>query len=505
MTLTLTERCSLRCSYCHVPVDRGRVMSERTLDVAVDRFARHASGQDVMLSFYGGEPFLALGAMQRAVGRAKAALGERHLRVLTPTNGLQLGDDALAFCKEAGVELAVSIDGDPASAERCFPDGRPATPALLDRIPDLLAQGDARRPAMARITVTPTNVGQLAASVRRLARLGFGRILYLPAFEAEWDDAAVATWAREHRRIGTWLVGARSAGLAVPDLPDFRAIEERLARGAPRSACGAGDRIAAVSTDGGIYPCYRLVFHEGNGCRLGDVERGYTNQEALARFAAFSPDAMRPEDGDCASCAARDGCTHACPALGWEMLGDVAGVPSVACRLMRARVEAIRPYAIPGRRVERRVATTLVAAAAMASAACGGSVETSGGGICASNADSGKHDAYVGGGVCAALVDSGTYDALGGGGVCAYSSDATIEDAYAGGGICATRVDSGPGDAYIYSGGICAYQPDTGAGDAYIYGGGICAYRPDTGAGDAYVYGGGICPVEPDSGAGGIC
>ncbi len=541
LTLTLTERCSLRCSYCHVPVDRGHVMSERTLDQAIDQFARHASGSDVMLSFYGGEPFLALGAMRRAVGRAEAALGKRHLRVLTPTNGMHLDGDAAAFCREAGVELAVSIDGDPASTERCFPDGRPATPALFDRLPALLAQGDAqRRAAIARMTVTPTNVGELASSVRRLARLGFGRILYLPAFEAEWDDTAVATWAREHRRIGTWLVGARSAGLAVPDLPDFRAVEERLSRGTPRRACGAGNRLAAVSTDGGIFPCYRLVFHEDDGCRLGDVEHGYTNLEALARFAAFSPDAMRPEDGDCTTCASRDGCTHACPALGWEMLGDVAGVPAVACRLMRAKVEAIRPYAIPGRRVERRVATTLVAAAAMANAACGGSVATSGGGICASNADSGKHDAYVGGGICpvqadsgthdayagggicpvqvdsgthdayvgggicATYVDSGTHDAYVGGGICPVQADSGTHDAYAGGGICPVQVDSGQSDAYIYGGGVCGWQGDSGQSDAYVYGGGICPVQVDSGTTDAYVYGGGICPVKPDSG-GGIC
>ena len=457
-----------------------------------------------MLSFYGGEPLLALAAMRRAVGRARDALGRRHLRVLTPTNGMQTGDEVIAFCRDEGVELAVSIDGDPASTERCFPDGRPATQALLDRLPALLAQsGGPRRPALARVTVTPTSVGQLASSVRRLARLGFGRILYLPAFEAEWDDAAIATWAREHRRIGTWIVGARSAGLPVPDLPDFRAVEERLARGAPRRACGAGVRLAAVSTDGGIYPCYRLVFGEDDGCRLGDVERGYTNQEALARFAAFDPDAMRPEEGDCATCTARDGCTHACPALGWEMLGDVAGVPAVACRLMRAKVEAIRPYAIPARRVERRVAATLVAAAAMANAACGGSVATGGGGICASNADSGTHDAFVGGGICAARVDSSTYDAIGGGGVCPVTiADSGTLDVFVGGGICATYLDSGTHDAV--GGGICPVEVDSGTSDAYVYGGGICAYKPDTGAGDAYAYGGGICPVEPDAG-GGIC
>ena len=80
--------------------------------------------------------------------------------------------------------------------------------------------------------------------------------------------------------------------------------------------------LAAVSTDGGIYPCYRLVFSDDPGCRLGDVEHGFTNEAAIARFAGFDPRAMRPEEGDCDTCASRDGCTHACPALGWATLSD---------------------------------------------------------------------------------------------------------------------------------------------------------------------------------------
>ena len=484
LTLTLTERCTLRCTYCHTPSDRGRVMSDDVIDASVDLLARHADGPDVVLSFYGGEPFLALGGVRRAVDRGHAALGHR-LRVLAPTNGLAIRDQALAFCREAGVKLAISIDGD--TAERCFPDGRPSTPALLERLPDMFAAaGEGGLRLLARMTVTPANVGSLASNVRMLARLGFRRIIPQAAFEENWDDDAVAAWGREHRRIETWLAGARSVGLAVPDLPGLRAIEDRLARGAPRRSCGAGDRVAAVSTDGGLYPCYRLVFSDDPDCRLGDVEHGFTNDAAVARFHGFNPSAMRPEEGECGSCPSRDGCTHACPALGWTELGDVAAVPAVACRLMRAQVEAVRSFA--PRRGQRRIATALVAAAmtgtAMAAAACASTVETaSGGGTSVIAEPDASYSDASGGGICKS-------DDAGGGGICPVWFDSGVaDDSGGGGGLCDTLPDASGG------GGICPNaEPDAGGGPT-----------PDAGGG-----GGGICPTpkadaDAGNGGGGIC
>ena len=98
LTLTLTERCNMRCSYCHVPSDGGRTMRPEVADAAVDWLMQN--GNDVTLSFYGGEPFVASGLMMRAIERARAAAGadgKRRLRVLTPTNGLMLSGSSSSF------------------------------------------------------------------------------------------------------------------------------------------------------------------------------------------------------------------------------------------------------------------------------------------------------------------------------------------------------------------------------------------------------------------------
>ena len=83
-----------------------------------------------------------------------------------------------------------------------------------------------------RLTVTPANVGSLCANIRALARQGAERIVYVADRDAAWDEMAVELWRREHERLATWMVGARSAGQRLPELPAWRAIEARLVQGA---------------------------------------------------------------------------------------------------------------------------------------------------------------------------------------------------------------------------------------------------------------------------------
>jgi uncharacterized protein len=454
LTLTVTERCNLCCAYCHVPTERGTVMDDAVIDAAVDLLARHGD-EEPTLSFYGGEPLLALDGVRRAVARARKD-EKRRLRVLTPTNGLLLEGEALGWVREEGVDVAVSIDADEGATERRFADGRPATPRLLPLLEGVTALHPGAR-VYARMTVTPANVDRLAASVRALAARGFHRVLYQPAFEEAWDEAAVAAWGREHAAIGAWLRELAERGETAPDVPAYRAVEQRLARGLRRSSCGAGHHLAAVSADGGLYPCYRLVFRgDDPGCKLGDVREGFTNHAAVDRFAAFHPYAMQPEQGSCDDCASADGCTHACPALGYERFGDPRRVPAVACALARAQVEAVRPFALPRRRAKRFPplgwAAAVIASAAVISA-CGPTIA---GGICPTG----------GGG------------ATGGGG-----TDAGIEDA-SGGGLCPVYVDGGGGAGGDLGGGICPVQVDAG--------GGLCDVGPADAGPDGY-YGGGLC------------
>lgn len=360
LTLTLTSRCNLGCSYCYVPKDGKKDMDASVARAAVDLLGE-SPRSGLTLSFFGGEPFLALDAMQAALARASEVLDGRH-HVTCTTNGMAMGARACGLVREHAVELAMSLDGMEGPDERAGSRQQAARNA---------AQVQALCPddVMARMTVTPTNVGHLVANIRSLARLGFKRIVYQPAVELGWDARAVETWAEEHRRLGTWMLGLRSAGRRGPELPPWNQVMKGL-KGGRLGACGAGTRLATVRTDGSLVPCYRLAFGS-EPVRIGDVESGFERNDVFETFASLTPEGRRPEHGDCASCEARAGCTYYCPAMGQIMLGDPRAVPVSACNLMRAQVREVARYAetlrrarsAPGRRVMRWAAAAVAAAA----------------------------------------------------------------------------------------------------------------------------------------------
>ena len=260
LTLVITERCNLRCAYCQVPKQPARTMSPETVDAAVDWLVRDDAPEPV-LSFYGGEPFLAEDLVVRAVERARTSLGSR-LRVNTPTNTLLVRDRTLDFMRRERLDLTISIDGTTVPSARRDIHGRDVTPSILERIPALLALQPGCR-LLARMTVVPSNVARLSAHVRALYALGFRTIVYQPAYEAHWTKESIDLYGREHERIGTWLVGLASLGKPPPQLEPWRSIARALSRGGSRTHCGAGVDALAVAPDGAIYPCYRFATEPG--------------------------------------------------------------------------------------------------------------------------------------------------------------------------------------------------------------------------------------------------
>jgi len=342
--LTLTERCNLRCDYCYVPVERGRTMTPEVADRAVDWFVANAAEAGTLgLSFFGGEPFLAAEQMRRTTSRMRNLVHvNRRVRVVTPTNAQAMSDADIAWCRQQDIELAISIDGGADSCGRRRADGSQCGDALAQGVPEILRKLPPGS-ALARMTVTPANVGSLCASIRVLGRMGFERIVYLPDYEARWDEAALVSWRREHQRLATWLIGAHSAGRRLPELPSWKAIEARLLRGVPRRRCGAGIDQVTVTPDGGLYPCYRFAYaKDAHAFHLGDVESRVLDPEKVARLERANVDRLRPERGACASCPAADGCTYHCPAVAFLATGEVERVPEIVCRLTEIQVAAVR-------------------------------------------------------------------------------------------------------------------------------------------------------------------
>ena len=121
ISLNITTRCNLACSYCIYGGSYGRyrklddaTMSWETAKNALDFLIRNSDRSDrIRLDFFGGEPLLAFKLIERCVGYLKAGVSSRGTQVLASiaSNGTVLTDDILRFLRAEKVYLQFSLDG----------------------------------------------------------------------------------------------------------------------------------------------------------------------------------------------------------------------------------------------------------------------------------------------------------------------------------------------------------------------------------------------------------
>jgi uncharacterized protein len=151
--LKIHSRCDLACDYCYMYTMADQSWRTRPrrmpIDVAEQAAARigehvrrHALGE-IELVLHGGEPLLAgPGFIAQLVAAVRTAVGDQAaVRTSVQTNGVGLNEEYLALFDQIGVQVGVSLDGDPDAQDRHrrFTGGRGshlAVTAGLSRLTD---------------------------------------------------------------------------------------------------------------------------------------------------------------------------------------------------------------------------------------------------------------------------------------------------------------------------------------------------------------------------------
>ena len=116
--LDITQNCNLNCSYCGREWNsvawkgKRRGMSEKTAFAAIDfLFAHSRDKKRRTLSFYGGEPLLKFGLIQKCVDYAYALFGKEGIRFNITSNGLLIDRKTAQYLKQHRFLTMISIDG----------------------------------------------------------------------------------------------------------------------------------------------------------------------------------------------------------------------------------------------------------------------------------------------------------------------------------------------------------------------------------------------------------
>jgi uncharacterized protein len=166
LTLHLTQRCNLNCTYCYA--DQADL--NMTLDTACRAIDQCAQGPNCGIIFFGGEPLLQKDLIWAVIDRCeKKDPGRFHYKVTT--NGTLIDEAFLDQAGSTNLHVALSHDGVQQAHDRyrVKSDGQGTFDQLIPKLEALLAH-QPYAPVM--MTVNPETVDLYSESVQWLQSQG---------------------------------------------------------------------------------------------------------------------------------------------------------------------------------------------------------------------------------------------------------------------------------------------------------------------------------------------
>ena len=311
LALAPTLSCNLRCDYCYERPSPGRMTGETERAVLGFADRRMPGAESVSVSWFGGEPTLCLGTIERMQAGLRA-LADRHGARLMPagivTNGWLLDREAAERLAAAGVATAqITLDGprEVHDARRKLPDGR----GTFDRIVGNLAgAADILRCAV-RVNVDERNAASAAIVVAELRRAGLLDRVSVDFAQVRPSQGACADLGDSCYSVEEFA--GRLVELYGRLLRDgFESVDHPTV--SPGGQCGADcDRAFVVAPDGTLFKCWEEI-GAGKAASVGTVfsdtvtpaQRGN-----LDRYLARDPLAC----AECRECAVLPLCMGGCP------------------------------------------------------------------------------------------------------------------------------------------------------------------------------------------------
>lgn len=202
LTLMLSLRCSLACSYClrHAPEEE---MTEARAHRAVSLlFARGTGPKD--LTFSGGEPLLLLERLRglAKMARVRAAAAGIRLRLNVLTNAVALSPEALDYLSDGDVRVVVSTAGEPASHDRHRRDAAGAGSwARVEKGVDALVKRLPPERLIATMPVHPELAHRLRADFAYLTAKGLRHFNICAVFGVPWTARQTADLASQYAGV----------------------------------------------------------------------------------------------------------------------------------------------------------------------------------------------------------------------------------------------------------------------------------------------------------------
>ncbi|MEK3788867.1 radical SAM protein [Paenibacillus sp. FSL K6-1230] len=333
--LELTEKCNLRCKYCiyHEQNDQFRnfSMNDMSWDVAqkaLDYISHHV-GEELALTFYGGEPLINFKLMRKCIEYSQAIMSSTRISVSFTTNLTLLSDEIIDFLTSLDkCSILCSLDGPQHIQDfyRVTVDGRGSYDKAIEKMKKLAQAFAGKEEHSIGINAvlcppyslhkinevadffntlewlpegTKVNINYVEEGSLDLQTLGLDKIELTPEEFYGHDVIAdpLAVWANDRIDQDDDPVGiANEVGQTRLMRIHNRVITDTPQRGIHMNGCCfPGQRRLYVTTSGEYRVCEKMSTSPG----IGDIERGL-DIEAISKhyFADYSKKSIE----NCSNC-----------------------------------------------------------------------------------------------------------------------------------------------------------------------------------------------------------
>ncbi len=342
VTVHLTDKCNLICSYCFSK--DYRVLNSMTEEIAV-AFANWFVGQSTngkySITFFGGEPFLEVELMAIIIDTIHANKKKDTSFVYSATtNGTLIDSNISKFIKKNKINVMLSTDGDVEyhNLYRKFPNGQ----GSYDCFAKGLSNVKKVQPKITgRMTFTPETVGALVKNHEFLLfEHKLDKVAATPTVEADWDEQTLSILEEQIYQLSAMLLEYWSKGqylhihLLEKEVYDISSDYTKK----KVYPCGAGRKMAGVGIDGTIYPCHRFVGM--NEFKIGSIFTGI----AHSKTEMFWNEPVKTDDAcatNCDKCKLNKNCRGFCYCVNYLTTGDIKIPPFNYFRIKEIYIKVV--------------------------------------------------------------------------------------------------------------------------------------------------------------------
>jgi len=323
--IMISQTCNLACSYCYAgggtygqPTKLQK--TENALEAIDQLIVKSVGRKELNITFFGGEPLVNFKLIERIVAHCQQKTVEtgKKFDYSITTNGTLVTEDIARFFRTHKFSVMVSFDGVPWYHNKYRPsrDGSTSYDAVRAGIRRLT---EARVPVRLRGTLVREDdiTGIVAGAVEEAKALGALGMNLTAADCLRSEDRHLELTVEQKDELAAYYEGITRANIEKAaaghqEKPYFDPLGRTIkalttGQAVGKGRCGACSGMAAVATNGTVYPCHRFVGMEEY--KIGHIAAGGVDTSEVEKFFARASESAYPH---CKSCMARLICGGMC-------------------------------------------------------------------------------------------------------------------------------------------------------------------------------------------------